>query len=329
MNEENDVAPTRPGPEPGSYRIGNVDEPVLQAEARRQMLAQSLYAIFSRGVMTRGDESHPRLARQIHLLLGNFPAEVGIGTQFDGFLEKSLRRTCAPGNSPDFPRGIADHQRFAAQPMFDVQGEGIQAHRRFQAAVHPDFLIGETPGFDQAQPLAELGVVAEFRTGVQRQVIGEQAELMRDEQPDARAARAGEAGVVAFPEVAMVHQDGVSPIGERGLDHIKARRHPAYDAAYLASPYHLQPIWAIITKSGDFQQAVQVTVQFLALHCGTHRMSQRELYPHTRRRIICPRLRTRCKMNFATGRSRGPYKGRYPRILNRTIRTRTRCTDSG
>src|SRR5665647_3686483 len=93
MNEENDVAPTRPGPEPGSYRIGNVDEPVLQAEARRQMLAQSLYAIFFRGVMTRGDESHPRLARQMHLLLGNFPAEVGIGTQFDGFLEKSLRRT--------------------------------------------------------------------------------------------------------------------------------------------------------------------------------------------------------------------------------------------
>jgi hypothetical protein len=59
-------------------------------------------------------------------------------------------------------------------------------------------LQAEAPAFDQAPPLFELGAVAEFRLGVRRQVIREQAELMRDEQSDACAARAGDAGSSSF-----------------------------------------------------------------------------------------------------------------------------------
>ena len=135
MNEENDAA--RPGPEPGSYRIGNVDEPVFQTKTGRQMLAQCLYAVFLGGVMTRGKERHPRLARQMYLLLGDFPADVGIRAQLNRFLEKPLRRAGAPGDFPDLNRGIANHQRFTAQAMFDVRGEGIVTAADILSAARP------------------------------------------------------------------------------------------------------------------------------------------------------------------------------------------------
>ena len=144
--------------------------------------------------------------------------------------------------------------------MFDLQSERIQAHRRVQTAAKPDVLVGETPGFGQTQPPAQLGVVAEFGMDVQRQVIGEQVEFVRDEQRDARAAGAGEAGILALPEIAVVHQDGIRVVCERALNQFEACGHAAYDAADFTTPFHLQPIWAIIPKSGDLQQAVQVTV---------------------------------------------------------------------
>ncbi len=42
-----------------------------------------------------------------------------------------------------------------------------------------------------------------------------------------------------------------------------------------AQLFHLQPIWAIITQSGDVQQIVQATVQFLTLHCGAQCLKTR------------------------------------------------------
>jgi hypothetical protein len=47
----------------------------------------------------------------------------------------------------------------------------------------------EAPGFNQPQALAKLGVVAEFGMGIERQMTGEQVELVRDEQRNARAGR--------------------------------------------------------------------------------------------------------------------------------------------
>ena len=74
--------------------MGSIDKPVLQAKARLQMLARGLHPVFFNGVTTGNDKSDSRLARQMHVLVGDFPAEAGIATQYDGFVEKPAPRQC-------------------------------------------------------------------------------------------------------------------------------------------------------------------------------------------------------------------------------------------
>jgi len=54
-------------------------------------------------------------------------------------------------------------------------------------------------------------------------VTSEQVEFVRDAQRDARKARAGEAEDIAFPEIAVVHENGVGAFSARRLDQIKAK----------------------------------------------------------------------------------------------------------
>ena len=72
------------------------------------------------------------------------------------------------------------------------------------------------------------------------------AEPARGAQAPAPETR--HAAVLALPEHAVMHEDGVMPAGDRKVDQRLAGGHPAQHAQDLGASFHLQAVWAIILQ---------------------------------------------------------------------------------
>ncbi|MCY1372045.1 hypothetical protein D9M69_592230 [compost metagenome] len=104
----------------------------------------------------------------------------------------------------------------------------------------------------------ELRVIADVRVQVQRQVIGQQADIVLEQGLQATLLHAGDARVFTLPEVAMMHQHQVC-VGLHGrIEQGLAGGDATDNAHHLWPPLDLQAVGAII---GDFG-AVEVAVGF-------------------------------------------------------------------
>jgi len=101
---------------------------------------------------------------------------------------------------------------------------------------------------------------------VQRQMVCEQIEVVLKNQRNATALGASEARRLGFPEITMMHQHGIGARCHRGFQQGQRCRDAADNPADLGAPFHLQAVWAIISKLGDFQKPVQVGVKLIAIH---------------------------------------------------------------
>jgi hypothetical protein len=93
-----------------------------------------------------------------------------------------------------------------------------------------------------AEPLAQLRVVAQLRVRIERQVVGEQVDVVRQQQGQALLHPAGDAPVLAAPEQAVVHEDGVGAGGDGRLDQRAAGGHAGDDAPDLGRPSTCRPL---------------------------------------------------------------------------------------
>jgi len=109
--------------------------------------------------------------------------------------------------------------------------------------------------------------------GVQGQVIGEQIDLARHQGRQAMVLGAADAGILVLPEPAVMHQDGVGPERDGGLDQGLRGRHASDDAADPVAPLDLQAVRAIITEAFRLQRIVQPVRQFLAGYLNRHTVS--------------------------------------------------------
>jgi hypothetical protein len=129
-------------------------------------------------------------------------------------------------------------------------------------AASGDILVAETLLRLETQQLRQLCVVAQRRMGVQRQMVGQQAHAVLDQVRDAGALDAGYLRTFVFPEIAVMHQHRIRPCGARSLQHIHACADAADNFPDLGAAFHLQAVWAIIVKAGNFQQLPDITFQF-------------------------------------------------------------------
>jgi hypothetical protein len=134
------------------------------------------------------------------------------------------------------------------------------------AAEEADILLGKTPFDGPAHPLRKLRVVAQLRVRIERQVVGEEADVVRKQRFQARLADAIDAAILAAPEPAVMHQDGVRPGRDGGADQVLAGRHAADNTVHLGATFHLQAVWAIIAETSDFEDLVEMAFQFRSLH---------------------------------------------------------------
>ncbi|OIQ66909.1 hypothetical protein GALL_515180 [mine drainage metagenome] len=103
---------------------------------------------------------------------------------------------------------------------------------------------------------------------VERQMVGEQVDVRRQQQPEALALLPDDAGIFAAPEIAVMHQNRIGLQRHGALDQRQARRHPGDDAPDLIPAFDLQPVWAIIGKTRAIEISVDFALQMVSAHGG-------------------------------------------------------------
>lgn len=230
------------------------------------MFGQSLDAVALGGVVAAGQVGHAGFPGQVHHGLRHFAGDKGIHPQGDGLFKIALGATAAPGQSGDRLLGLANDQRHPLETRMDI---GFQAcHRsRFKRAAEPaDVLLAKTALGLPAQTEGQLGVIAQTGVGIQGQVVGKKIDVGLEQGPQASLADTGDAAILAPPEIAVVHQDGIGFSSNGGIYQGLAGRHPGDNSAYLGLAFHLQAVWAIIPEPRRLQELVQIARQFISLH---------------------------------------------------------------
>ncbi|MNS90386.1 hypothetical protein D3C72_1244360 [compost metagenome] len=137
--------------------------------------------------------------------------------------------------------------------------------RRFRdAADKAEILLPEASVCLPAQTHTQLRVVAQFRMGVERQVIGKQVDVVLDHALDALLHPPSDAPVIPAPEQAMVHKDGICPGGNGRIDQRARRGHAAHQLADLGLALDLQAVGAVVLESFGLQQGIEGLQHVLA-----------------------------------------------------------------
>ncbi|MCY1546942.1 hypothetical protein D9M68_829690 [compost metagenome] len=164
------------------------------------------------------------------------------------------------------------HQRHG--PAEHLPNVGSQGSRRGcgPAPDEAQRLLTETTTlpFVQTNPQlpGQLRVVAQLRMTVQRQVIGIQIDLVGQQARQTLLHPARDPPILPAPEQTVVHEDGIGPRTHGGIDQRPTGRHAGDQLPDMTTPFHLQPVGAIVAKQCRLQQGVQRTQQHLSRDGG-------------------------------------------------------------
>lgn len=215
--------------------------------------------------MARGDKRDPGLARQVKGLLRNLAGDEAIGAAGDRLLEVALCATGAPGDALERTLCIAHQLRHSAENALQLGGE-LTGRSASGAPQKSDFLFAKAAFDLPAQSLGQLSIVAQLGMRVERQVIGQQTDVMAQQCRQATLAKASDPAILGFPEPAVVHQYRIGGLRHGGIEQCLAGGDAADDALHLGAPFHLQAIWAIITKARGFKTFVEIIGKIVTSH---------------------------------------------------------------
>jgi serine protease DegS len=255
-------------PAPWSGRVVDIDEVVSQPETLCQVLSHRAGAEALGGMMAGGNVVDTALAGDVHRLLRDLATQVGIRPERSSLFDIALGAAGTPGDAPD--RVIpSPHQQGPTPQLFShLRTELLQCQRLHQTAHIADRPL--LPRLQAAlnaesQHLRQLGVVAQFRVRIQRQVIGKQVDAMVDERFYPLEFHAGDGGIFTLPEITVVDEDRVGVQGDGPLDQRATGGDTAHQRLDRIAPLHLQAVGRVVLEKLRLQQIVQFIQQRIAL----------------------------------------------------------------
>lgn len=230
------------------------------------------------GVVAGREIGYTGFAREMHRLFGNLATHVGVEPERDCLLETALGAAGTPADAGNRARGVADQQRRTPECGGErgLHASGVRGG--FRASVPGDVLLAEAPFRDPFQSGGELRVVAKFRMRIEREVIGEEVDVVRQQGTDAAAADTGDAPILALPEPAVMDEQRIGTARDGGVDQCLAGGNAGNDALHGSASFHLQTVWAIIPEARRFQRCVQVALQFITFHAEFHSLDMKRLW---------------------------------------------------
>lgn len=146
-----------------------------------KVFGERRHAIALGGMMPAGQEGDAAFARQMNGLLRNFTGNKGVNAERDRLLEIALGAPCAPAEAAHRAPGIADQHGRARQLGGELVAQLCRSRRLTDTPQPSDVLLAKTPIGQPAEAGGELGVVAQFGVGVKRQVVGQEADVVRQQ----------------------------------------------------------------------------------------------------------------------------------------------------
>ena len=155
----------------GSGRVGNINKFVLQMPLCSNMGSHCWRAIALAGVMATGDVRHAALPGIVGLWLRYFTRYENIGPGRDGRFKITLRPTLHHAIFLSSCVRISDKGHGSIQLHFQSLGQRLRVGEtvvRLVLSNKPQVLLPKTLSRRQTQLQTELGVVSQFRMGIQR-----------------------------------------------------------------------------------------------------------------------------------------------------------------
>ena len=208
-------------------------------------------AIAFGGVMTTGQVADTALLRQMRLGFRDLSGDEHIRTGGNGSLEIGLSPTRAQRDPPHRALCIAGKCHRATQEQFDVSGHVCHGGP-WALADEPKGLLTKTTfrpvRHHHTQAVSKLSVVAQPGMRVQRQVIGQQVDVVGQQPGQALLHPACHSPILTAPEKAVVHQDGIGTGSDRCINQGQTGGHAGNQATYLCLALHLQTIGSVVSK---------------------------------------------------------------------------------
>ena len=181
-------------------------------------------------------------------LLGDLAGNIGVHAKGGRAVDKALTAAAAPGDAADLRRSvIAAVQRRAPQSLFDALCQRLAAQRCRQLA--PENQRLHFAFYLDIQQLRQLGVIAQRRVRVERQMPAVKINVVRQQRAQAVALHAFDDRWLAFPEVTVMHQNRIG-VARHGFVHQRLRGGNAGNQGfYLCSSLNLQSVRRVVAKS--------------------------------------------------------------------------------
>ena len=203
----------------------------------------------------------------MRLRLGYLARQEGIRPGSNGRLEVAVRPARAPRyffystiRRPNLDYRVVEH---LANVFGQLPGTG-----KLRRAQKSEVLLAETARRTvhrhKSEHAAKLRVVAQLGVGIQRQVVGDEIDVVLEQQGQALPHPARDRAILTAPEQPVVHKDRVGPHGDRRLHKRKTGSDAGHDPQDLRAPLHLQPVGPVVPEALGLQQAVQVVKQLLS-----------------------------------------------------------------
>src|SRR5689334_10246570 len=91
-------------------------------------------------------------------------------------------------------------------------------------------------------------------------------DVLLNQHSDTTAARTDDSRILATPEITVMHENRVCAAFRCGSEKIYRSSDAGNNAVDIGRPFHLQPVWAIISKRRDVEISFEVGVELCALH---------------------------------------------------------------
>lgn len=235
---------------------------MLQAQLLGHTRRDSRSAITLSGVVTTRQKSHACFFGQMGLRFGYFTGDEGVYALGNGCLKVALRATRAPSHTANGPITVTNASHRTPQHRRDMVGKCLGPRPNLCASAHESqILLTESPLDLQTQHTGQLGVVAQFRMGIEWQVVSEQVDAVGQQQTQPLPHPAGDAPVLAPPEQAVVHKNGIGIGFNRGFDQGPAGRDATDQQCHVTVTFDLQAIGAVIAELVRLEQVIKGLTQ--------------------------------------------------------------------
>ena len=222
-------------------------------------------------MVATGQVGNTTFTRKVNLRLGDFTRDESVRPGGNRRLEISLSASRAPSQfCYGFGRRIhnSDRPLQDALDMFYKNTCVLETTTICTGSEKTQTLFAEERICFEPESQTQLGIVSEFRVGIQRQVVGVQIDIVRKQQGEPLFHPSGNATILPAPEQPVMNKNRVGPGLDRGLDQSKAGRHSRNDLAHIAASLDLQAIGSIVPKFLRKQQGIESLGELFAVYHG-------------------------------------------------------------